>query len=844
MLSANKRLARTLKNICARQRETAGCVGQITTFPVWFSQLWQRLQWQDIQLPDLISPFNQQYIFNQFAKEDGEYSTQSLTGKVTQQLSEAYDLCGHYLIGPQDFNYYDSEDVRLFKRTQQAFDQWCEKNNLIACVKALAFLISSPEHCSILIRGLAKKLKLVGYLQHSPLEQLFFEMLSGQGVQIEQFAIPFAEKNSKTAQLACTNRYDEWRQAFHYAQKAIQTDKQTIAIVVPDLQTHRKRIVWQLKQIFPGTPSFYNVAGGEPFSQLPMIAFMLDCLQLLAMDPTQPFDDQLFFKWLKSPFLQGALEERCARAQFYGKWCAESAFHWTLQEVFEQLNSVAPMAAQALALLLSVHSQRSDRTCSEWISWLFSWFVKVLINLNSEDQYGLLKFKEMTQELIQLSSFAPVISFSEFYGQLTFALSNKIFQLPSREEAPLQVLGLYEAIGLTFDHIWICHLDENSWPSPLNPNPFIPLPLQKNKRLPRADHAREMEYAKMVMATFVQQALTCIVSFTAIEQGLIQKSTICVRAWPQASRLDILSWAEQLFQQRPSLIETEDYGRPLDLVEMGVVEGGVGIFKAQAECPFKAYAKYRLKLLPLESPNRFLDYRLRGVILHDALERLFKEGYHAALKDNLLAVVDPVLFQYQRQYRWQLSPGFIALERTRLLTLLEEWLDIEKQRDHFKVIGHEKKVFGRVGALSLKLRVDRVDRLEDGSRVVIDYKTGRVDKRDWQGERPLEPQLPLYALLTQTQAIAFAKLRVGEMGYQGLCHKVCGIEGIVPLEEDRFNQHNNWQEQLDAWQSTLEKLAEAYVTGKACIDPKHTSLCQKCVYHAFCRINSTKGCAK
>jgi hypothetical protein len=43
------------------------------------------------------------------------------------------------------------------------------------------------------------------------------------------------------------------------------------------------------------------------------------------------------------------------------------------------------------------------------------------------------------------------------------------------------------------------------------------------------------------------------------------------------------------------------------------------------------------------------------------------------------------------------------------------------------------------------LRLDRIDRLNDGSLLVIDYKTGDVSPKSWDLPRPDDVQLPLYA---------------------------------------------------------------------------------------------------
>jgi hypothetical protein len=46
------------------------------------------------------------------------------------------------------------------------------------------------------------------------------------------------------------------------------------------------------------------------------------------------------------------------------------------------------------------------------------------------------------------------------------------------------------------------------------------------------------------------------------------------------------------------------------------------------------------------------------------------------------------------------------------------------QRPRFTIEGVEEQLSIGIGGMTLALRLDRVDRLEDGSIVVIDYKTG------------------------------------------------------------------------------------------------------------------------
>ena len=77
---------------------------------------------------------------------------------------------------------------------------------------------------------------------------------------------------------------------------------------------------------------------------------------------------------------------------------------------------------------------------------------------------------------------------------------------------------------------------------------------------------------------------------------------------------------------------------------------------------------------------------------------------------------------------------------------MSEWLALEKKRPPFQVIEQETERSLELSGLRLRLKIDRIDQLEDGGQLLIDYKTGMTSIQDWLTERLRQPQLPLYAL--------------------------------------------------------------------------------------------------
>ena len=178
-----------------------------------------------------------------------------------------------------------------------------------------------------------------------------------------------------------------------------------------------------------------------------------------------------------------------------------------------------------------------------------------------------------------------------------------------------------------------------------------------------------------------------------------------------------------------------------------------------------------------------------------------------------------------------LAPRFRALEQERLEQLLASWLDIERQRGPFEVAALEHAKTVKIGPLELQVRLDRIDRLPDGRDVMLDYKTGKSSPADWDGSRPDQPQLPIYATTHDGElaAIAFAQLAPGEMGFQGRARQ----SGILP----GASRPADWAGMVEEWSGVLTGLATGYAEGRAATDPKkRDQTCRICDLHSLCRI--------
>jgi RecB family exonuclease len=163
------------------------------------------------------------------------------------------------------------------------------------------------------------------------------------------------------------------------------------------------------------------------------------------------------------------------------------------------------------------------------------------------------------------------------------------------------------------------------------------------------------------------------------------------------------------------------------------------------------------------------------------------------------------------------------------------------------VVEREQRHSVRLGRLAFNIRTDRIDELADGGRVIIDYKTGRVDLKDWLETRPEEPQLPLYAVHNRERltGLAFASLKPGEMRFAGLA----GRAGIAPgvqeyaVYRQRPEGADDWGQLLNFWEQALGALASEYTQGEARVAPKSLQTCRHCHLAILCRIHELTGMA-
>ncbi len=175
--------------------------------------------------------------------------------------------------------------------------------------------------------------------------------------------------------------------------------------------------------------------------------------------------------------------------------------------------------------------------------------------------------------------------------------------------------------------------------------------------------------------------------------------------------------------------------------------GGASLFKDMAACPFRAFARHRLEARPLEDADLGLSYRDRGTTVHKALELIWSElGSHARLVELSPNELEALIERGADAAVANSGPASAGISKSGVCkSCCRSGWTSRNRAPNSLVAGIEAERIVSIGGLQVSDCAPIAwTRLPDGREIILDYKTGQLKSRGWEGDRPDEPQLPLY----------------------------------------------------------------------------------------------------
>ena len=311
----------------------------------------------------------------------------------------------------------------------------------------------------------------------------------------------------------------------------------------------------------------------------------------------------------------------------------------------------------------------------------------------------------------------------------------------------LQIMGMLESRNLDFETVILTSLNEGILPSGKSNNSFIPfdlkiehgLPTYKEKDAVYTYHFyRLLQRAKKVYLVYNTEP-------DVLEGG--EKSRLITQLLTDDNRTDI---TERIATPmlHPITVEKEEILKDKvllynikDCAQKGFSPSSLSSYIRN---PIDFYKRSILKIEDISSVEETIAANTFGTIVHDTLEELYTPFIGTELSKSVLEIAR-LKIQSIVQYNFKktfldgdISTGKNYLSYHVIIKYIQDFIDLEireLENHSIKIIGLETKlsmelVIPEINTpILLKGKLDRIDEF-NGSKRIIDYKTGKVERRN------------------------------------------------------------------------------------------------------------------
>lgn len=889
ILTPNLRLARKIREAWDLECQQGGLAiwtaPRIMALESWLQDLWMELvdaAWPPALVGTPIKAAQEQWLWEQcIARESDDYAP--LHPRSFAELAQkGWQLVQQWQVPAGELQNSHHEGAKTLLHWGRAWEQQLKDRQLVSTAQRAAIVMEGFKAGAV---PAVNAICLVGFQSLSPLYQAVLDAATGN---LEQF-----EADTRDAiinHLVAGDTDSEIASAASWAlTKAAADPNARIGVVVPDLAQLRAKVERIFLHHFDPSwcwpdsayrPLPFNISATTPLADAPVVKAALELLQLnrpqlAAQDICQLLNNPFWGRAqqegpLRSRAIVGVLDTGQPELssgllrQLVNK--LESSLNTS--DLSDSSNKPAGLAVRLTQFADVLRRQPGKLSLSRWRE-VFEAQLSTLgwpgeRPLNSLEYQQWEHWQDLLDEFEQLDRVADAMAVDSALQQLQRLATNSGFQAQT-PDAQVQILGTLEAAGLRFSHLWVMQMDDRHWPAATEPHPLLPVAMQRALSMPRASPQRELALSNSLFTLFCASADEVMFSHASQEGDVhFQPASLlaevpkllakvpkllaglppmAIQVAPQpASALH--PWTASIAGAQQLEIIEDSHGPALALLTAPLTAGltagltaqlsvplprAASFIAAQANCPFNAFATYRLGAEPLQSPSAGLSHMDRGNLVHFSLEAFWRDlGGHDALsalsaaerEQQLAAAIDSAFVRFLRYSTLsarELGERYLHIEQQRIRRLLLEWLDCELERASFTVEALELACELDLEGFPVRVRIDRLDQLPDGSQVIIDYKTGAPGIGALAGERLTEPQLALYALATgePLAAIGYGLINARIVGFEGVASGGQIIPGAKTLTKIGLDEE--WLPTLNKWRNQLIEIKNEILEGQAAV---------------------------
>ncbi len=351
-------------------------------------------------------------------------------------------------------------------------------------------------------------------------------------------------------------------------------------------------------------------------------------------------------------------------------------------------------------------------------------------------------------------------SYRDFFDVL---VAEHVVRGQTQAHPRLKILGLLEARLMSADLVALAGLDENVWPPQAQNDCFLNRPMRvalglssPERRLGQTAHdfTQSLGAARVVLSRAKKRGG----SPTVASRFLLRMAALAGKdVWRHVgARGD--RWLELAREiDRPERETPIKRPRPIPALSLRPDKLSVTRIEMLRRDPYAVYAEYILKLAVLPPLDAPLGLREIGVGLHAALDEFARSCPTGPLPADARARI--VALARQKLTAFADDPTFQAFRWPRLLRGIDDYLDFETRRRPFikrlilETRGRLPIPLADGSIFHLTAQADRIELLDDGTAVLVDYKTG-APPTNAQVRAGFSPQLTLEATMAERGAFA------------------------------------------------------------------------------------------
>lgn len=590
--------------------------------------------------------------------------------------------------------------------------------------------------------------------------------------------------------IECENSKEEALSIALIMRETLETLGKTAALVTPDRNLARRVAVelerWNIK---------VDDSAGKPLSLTPAGIF----IRLIAQACESNFTAVEMLGFLKHPFTANGMNYGNFRKQVrnYEHYILRNnksnenkelvEFIETIKDKLKSLQEKLQQDKTNLKDLIKCHIEAAvlfsstDTEDGNQILW------------KSEDGEALARF---FANFYEKADVLGDINKGEYLGLLEALMVNVTVRAVYGTHPRLKILGPIEARLNNFDKVIIGGVNEGMWPKLTSADPWMSRPMKKDFGFPLPEknigilakdfasllannevyltRANRVDGTPTIKSRWLMRLETVI---SALGIKLEEVENNIYSQW--AKKFDEVSEYKKIFPPEP---KPPVSARPRKLSASAI--------DALIRDPYIIFAKYILKLKPLEDLNPDLTAADYGNIIHEILDNFNKKYptvYPQNAKEELLRIGE-IYF----------NENEIALETRAFwwpkFEKVVEWLIKQERsyreailRTHSEIEG-SMEIDAPAGKFIITAKADRVDETKDGKINIIDYKTGQARSKK-EVQTGYAPQLPIEGLIASMGGLKNIDSKdIGKLIYWKLADKEVVIsEDVTEVLEKNLN---------------------------------------------------------